>query len=235
MRAAHRRGIDALFDVDSTTVLGATGSAPAAPSLGWSNESFGHGCVGARRMPGWLRLAGAMMVLPLLTWQSSRPLHGAFELIAADMGQGHAVLARTRTHALLYDTGPRYSSETDAGQRVLVPWLRSLGSTGWCDHQPSETATIAAAAPAVLAMQPQAHVRSSTPSTHFLNDLHKIQRCESGQQWEWDGVQFSVLHPDETDYLRPLKPNAMSCVLRVQSTDGVGALLGGRHRGRTRA
>ncbi len=201
-------------------------SAPASPAWVGTCALLGV-ALWARRMPGWLRLAGWVLVLPLLTWQTPRPPHGAFELIAADMGQGHAVLVRTQTHALLYDTGPRYSAETDAGQRVLVPLLRSLGERldgVVISHQDSDHS---GGALAVLAMQPQAHVWSSTPSTHVLNDVHKIQRCERGQQWEWDGVQFSVLHPKEADYARPLKPNAMSCVLRLQSTDGARALLVG--------
>lgn len=201
-------------------------SAPASP--GWVSAAALLGvALWARRMPGWLRLAGLVMVLPLLTWQTPRPSHGTFELIAADMGQGHAVLVRTQTHALLYDTGPRYSAETDAGQRVLVPLLRSLGERldgVMISHQDSDHS---GGAPAVLAMQPQAHVWSSTPATHFLNGLHTLQHCQRGQHWEWDGVQFSVLHPNEADYVRPLKPNAMSCVLRLQSTDGVRALLVG--------
>jgi len=201
-------------------------SAPAAPVWVGSTALVGV-ALWARRMPGWMRLCGLAMVLPLLTWQPLRPPHGAFELIAADMGQGHAVLVRTQSHALLYDTGPRYSAETDAGQRVLVPLLRSLGErldAVVISHQDSDHS---GGAPAVLAMQPQAHLWSSTPSSHFLNKLHKIHRCEAGQHWSWDGVQFSVLHPNEEDYDMALKPNAMSCVLRLQSNDGVRALLVG--------
>ena len=44
---------------------------------------------------------------------------GSFDLVAADIGQGTAVLVRTRGHVLLFDTGPQYSRESDAGQRVL--------------------------------------------------------------------------------------------------------------------
>jgi hypothetical protein len=32
-----------------------------------------------------------------------------------DVGQGLAVVVETHAHALLYDTGPRYSDEADAG------------------------------------------------------------------------------------------------------------------------
>jgi competence protein ComEC len=42
-----------------------------------------------------------------------------------------------------------------------------------------------------------------------------MHRCEGGQSWHWDGVRFEVLHPNAMDYERKLKPNALSCVLRV--------------------
>ena len=66
------------------------------------------------------------LLLPVLLWQVERPELGQFELLAADIGQGNAVLVRTAGHALVYDAGPRFSSENDAGQRVLVPLLRAL-------------------------------------------------------------------------------------------------------------
>ena len=43
------------------------------------------------------------------------------------MSAGTGALVRTREHALVYDPGPLYSAESDAGQRVVVRFLRSLG------------------------------------------------------------------------------------------------------------
>jgi competence protein ComEC len=175
----------------------------------------------------WLRLYGLVLVLPALAWQAPRPLSGQFELISADMGQGHAVLVRTAHHALLYDTGPRYSAETDAGQRVLLPLLRALGERldrVIISHQDSDHSGGAAA---VLAMQPQAEVLTSIPSEHRLHALHPMQRCERGQSWTWDGVTVTVLHPRAEDYQRKMKPNALSCVLRISASDGASALLVG--------
>ena len=54
-----------------------------------------------------------------------------------------------------------------------------------------------------------------------------MQTCMAGQEWVWDGVHFSVLHPLEKDYTRGLTPNANSCVLRLQSASGQVALLVG--------
>ncbi|BDU53210.1 DNA internalization-related competence protein ComEC/Rec2 [Limnohabitans sp. INBF002] len=192
-------------------------SAPAAPLWAGAAALVGMG-VWAMRLPMWLRCFGVALVLPVLSWQTPRPAHGMFELVAADMGQGHAVLVRTATHSLLYDTGPRYSAETDAGQRVLVPLLRAWGERLdriVISHQDSDHS---GGAPAVMAMQPQADVLTSIPSEHPLQQLGAMQRCERGQSWTWDGVQFEVLHPSAADYTRNLKPNALSCVLRVTAS-----------------
>jgi competence protein ComEC len=199
-------------------------SSPAAPLWAGAAALVGMG-VWAMRLPMWLRCFGVALVLPVLSWHTQRPAHGAFELIAADMGQGHAVLLRTATHSMLYDTGPRYSAETDAGQRVLVPLLRAWGErldAIVISHQDSDHS---GGAPAVMAMQPQAHVLTSIALEHPLQQLGHMQRCEQGQSWVWDGVHFEVLHPRAADYERKLKPNALSCVVRV--TSQVSALLAG--------
>jgi competence protein ComEC len=196
-------------------------STPAAPMWASAAALLGMG-LWALRVPIWMRLLGVALVMPVLSWQTPRPAHGTFELVTADMGQGHAVLLRTATHALLYDTGPRYSAETDAGQRVLVPLLRAWGERldrVVISHQDSDHS---GGAPAVLAMQPQADVLTSMPATHPMQQLRPMQRCERGQAWVWDGVQFEVLHPSAQDYDRKLKPNALSCVLRVSASQMLG-------------
>jgi competence protein ComEC len=200
-------------------------SAPAAPLWAGAAALVGMG-VWAMRVPMWLRWFGVALVLPVLSWQTPRPANGMFELVAADMGQGHAVLVRTATHSLLYDTGPRYSAETDAGQRVLVPLLRGWGERLdriVISHQDSDHS---GGATAVMAMQPQADVLTSIALEHPLQQLGAMQRCERGQSWVWDGVRFEMLHPSAADYERKLKPNALSCVLRVTAVD-TSALLAG--------
>ena len=199
-------------------------SAPAAPM--WIGLlSIAGMFVFAVPVAWWWRLSGALCIWPVLNWQTPRPADGEFELIGADMGQGHAVLVRTTTKSLLYDTGPRYSPETDAGQRVLVPLLIALGERldrVIISHQDSDHS---GGAHSVLKMQSQADVLTSIPSNHFLRKTHPMQTCTAGQQWQWDGVHFSVLHPQAADYAKKLKPNALSCVIRIESTSGISALL----------
>lgn len=180
----------------------------------------------ALRLPLAWRGLGLPLLLPLLLWQAPRPPEGTFELLAADVGQGNAVLLRTHGHSLLYDAGPRYSLESDAGHRVLVPLLRHLGEpldVLLLSHRDSDHTGGAAA---LLAMQPQARLVSSIEPGHALQAMRPAQRCEAGQAWTWDGVRFELLHPAPEDYAPTARPNALSCVLRV-SAAGQSVLLVG--------
>jgi competence protein ComEC len=179
------------------------------------------------RLPWSLRVLGLPLLLPVLLWQAPVPLPGAFELLAADVGQGNAVLVRTAHHALLYDAGPRYSQDSDAGHRVLLPLLQSLQvrlDTLLLSHRDTDHV---GGAPAVLAMQPHAALLSSVAPDDALRALRPVQgseRCVAGQHWEWDGVRFDILHPQGPDYATPHAPNALSCVLRIQSAGPVAAV-----------
>ena len=176
--------------------------------------------------PWQLRLLGLPLMLPVVLWQAPRPADGQFELIAADVGQGNAVVIRTARHTLLYDAGPRFSIDSDAGHRVLIPLLRltdEILDTIMLSHRDSDHS---GGIKSVLAMHPKANFISSIESTHELQALRPVQRCVAGQTWQWDGVDFAVLHPAVLDYESPQKSNAMSCVLRI-STPQASVLLAG--------
>ena len=166
-----------------------------------------------------LRLAGVPLVACIGLWQPPRPLPGEFTLLAADIGQGNAVLVQTAHHALLYDSGPRYGLDSDAGNRVLVPLLQALGvrlDRLVLSHRDSDHTGGAAA---VLRVLHPGQVLTSMGAAEPLAQLAPLARCVAGQRWEWDGVQFTVLHPRAEDYpatgARAVKPNALSCVLRM--------------------
>lgn len=190
----------------------------AAAPLWCAAAGVAGGGLLATRLPFHFRALGLPLLLPVLLWQPARVAPGQFELLAADIGQGNSVLVRTASHTLLYDAGPRFSRESDAGHRVLVPLLRALGerldmlmiSHRDIDH--------IGGAQAVLAMQPEASLVSSIEDAHPLQTLRKASRCVAGQRWEWDGVAFEVLHPVAADYDAASKSNAMSCVLRISSS-----------------
>jgi competence protein ComEC len=184
-------------------------------------------------LPWRLRALALPLVLPALLPHVERPPDGRFELLAADIGQGTAVLVRTRSHLLLFDTGPQTSPDVDAGSRVLVPLLRARGEARidvlMLSHRDTDHVGGAAS---ILAALPVLALSSSLTADHpLLADAqsrgvpHRL--CIAGQSWDWDGVRFAVLQPVAEDHVRHLKPNALSCVLRVQDAAGRSALLTG--------
>jgi competence protein ComEC len=180
------------------------------------------------RLPWRVRALAIPLVLPLWMPPRDLPPHGQFELVAADIGQGTAVLVRTRHHLLVYDAGPQYSPDTDAGQRVLVPLLRSRGDQHIdmlvLSHRDSDH--VGGAAALLRSGLSIGELRSSVEDVHPLLLQAQLRgvptsRCVAGQQWLWDGVRFDVLHPADDDYAGVRRSNAKSCVLRIQAADAV--------------
>ncbi|WCT25376.1 DNA internalization-related competence protein ComEC/Rec2 [Acidovorax temperans] len=192
---------------------------PAAPLWAGVLALLG-GCLLAMRLPWQLRLWSVPLLVPLLCWQAPRPAPGQVELLAPDIGQGNAVLVRTATRTLLYDAGPRFSRESDAGHRVLVPLLRALGERVDVLMLSHRDVDHTGGAAAVLAQQPGAALTGSIEAEHALQGLRPATPCLAGQRWVWDGVVFEVLHPTGAEPDKPARPNTASCVLRVASAEG---------------
>jgi competence protein ComEC len=191
-------------------------SVPQAPLWAGMAGVLG-GLMLVMRWPWVMRLAGLPLMLPVLLWQAPRPDAEQFSVLAADVGQGNAVLVQTATHDLLFDAGPRYSVNSDAGHRVLLPLMRVMDvrlDTLVLSHRDADHT---GGAVAVLGQQPQAQVLSSIESGHALQDLRPALRCEAGQRWVWDQVTFEVLHPTADDYDTERKANGLSCVLRISN------------------
>lgn len=177
-----------------------------------------------------MRCAGALAMVPMIVSAGEPIGESEFRMTALDVGQGTAVLVETRRHALLYDTGPGYTSGSSAGGQVIVPFLRAQGVRRLdmlvISH---EDADHAGGTRDVLKSVAVAEARTAAPAGHPL--LPAVpggwQPCESGQRWAWDGVQFEILHPAQGDAERPqLASNARSCVLRI-ATPHRSALLTG--------
>ncbi|MFZ2854320.1 MAG: DNA internalization-related competence protein ComEC/Rec2 [Rhodocyclaceae bacterium] len=161
------------------------------------------------------RWPGLCLLLPALFWPVPRPAAGEAWIEVLDVGQGLAVVVRTAQHALLYDTGPLYSAESDAGQRIVVPFLRASGVERLdalvVTHRDADHSGGLAA------------VQDAVPIARTLTSMPGLpgERCANGQSWVWDGVRFTMLYPETSDYRRPVrKTNNMSCVLRVENVAG---------------
>lgn len=166
-------------------------------------------CLLPRRLPGrWL---GGILLLPAMAWPALRVPFGEARIDVLDVGQGQAVVVRTRDHVLIHDPGPRYGGDADAGQRVVVPFLRWLGvdriDTLMVTHRDSDHA---GGMESVLAAVPVGRLLSSLPDAGG-------DRCRAGERWIWDGVVFAVLHPRLDDYAGEPASNHLSCVLSVTS------------------
>jgi competence protein ComEC len=150
------------------------------------------------------------------------------QVTVLDVGQGLAVTLRTASHTLLYDTGPRYSSQSDSGSRIVVPYLRGEGirqldgliiSHNDTDHSGGMGS--------VLAQIPVDWVASSLADNTPVLAKHQHMLCYAGQSWVWDGVRFDMLHPSQSSYEdTDIKDNNRSCVLRVTSQFGSLLLTG---------
>lgn len=191
--------------------------APAPPL--WAAIAAGLGvaiCLLPRGVPG--RLLGVPLLIPALFWPVDKPGAGEAWITVLDVGQGLASVVRTREHTLIYDPGPLYSAESDAGQRVVVPYLRWLGINRvdmlMVTHRDSDHSGGTASVRAALAV---GELRSSLPEIGG-------EPCLAGQRWAWDGVVFEVLHPSAEAYQRDSKTNHLSCVLRIEA-GGRAALL----------
>lgn len=170
----------------------------------------------------WLAPA---LFLPLLCFEPARPAQGGFELTVLDVGQGLSVHVRTAQHDLLYDTGPRFSADTDAGQRLVRPYLRAVGASTLdalvVTHADSDHS---GGAHSVLTGVSVKRLLVSLPPTHELRLARPdAQDCLAGTEWHWEGVRFRLLHPSPEALGRG---NNGSCVLRIDSPYGSALLTG---------
>lgn len=176
-----------------------------------------------RGMPG--RYTGLLAFIPLVCFLPPRPEPGEVFVNVLDVGQGLSVHVQTHQRDLLFDTGPQYAADSDAGARIVLPWLRAQGVERIDDlvisHADKDHAGGAAS---LLAALPVGRLRSSLAESDALRQTPVAhESCETGQGWEADGVSFRFLHP-ATDF--PGNTNDRSCVLRVSSAHGSVLLTG---------
>lgn len=166
-----------------------------------------------------LRALGLVLLLALLLPPRERIPAGQAQVWQLDVGQGLAVLVRTREHALLYDAGPRFG-DFDLGERVVLPSLRQLGVDRLdlllLSHADSDHA---GGAEAVIRGMTVARVTSGEAAELPLG--LQAQPCVDGARWAWDGVVFTTWR------WRDAPPgNAASCLLKVEA-QGESLLLTG--------
>jgi competence protein ComEC len=159
----------------------------------------------------WLSL---VMFLPLIFTEPKNPEPGNINLTLLDVGQALSLVVQTQNHWLVYDTGAKYSEESDIGKSVLLPFLRQQGaekvdkliiSHGDNDH--------IGGAVSVLRGIPVEQLLTSAPER--LKDYAPV-KCRAGQSWLWDDVRFTLLSPQQ----QFVSENDNSCVLKIEAEQG---------------
>jgi competence protein ComEC len=172
--------------------------------------------------PGWpARHVAWLGVVSILLWRPSSPPADCVDIRVLDVGQGLSLVLETRDNVLVYDAGPSWQNGGSAGERVLLPYLRSRGITRVDRLMVSHSDLDHAGGVQTL-------IRGI-----FVGDIlsgeelpwigRPIRRCTAGMRWFWNGVRFSVLHPARS---ATVKGNDASCVLLVEAGDNKALLSG---------
>ncbi len=161
-----------------------------------------------------------LVLLPVLTTAPKRPAAGDLWLTLLDVGQGLAVVAETRGHVLVYDTGPAFPGGSDSGSGVLAPFLRQRGYRHLDRMVISHSDNDHSGGGASLYRQfPTASVHSGeAPGIAWAPALD----CRRQPHWQWDGVRFAYLSTGAV-----ASGNNASCVLKITAGDGRSVLLPG--------
>jgi len=154
-----------------------------------------------------LRILGSIFWLPLF-WHPSPPPEGSYRATVLDVGQGLSVVVQTHSHAVVFDTGARFSNRLNAGEAVVVPYLHQLGITKLdalvISHDDNDhIGGLRSVRAAIQVRQILSNVKIANPSAP----------CSRGKSWSWDKVRFEILHPGPGT---AGKTNNHSCVLIVR-------------------
>lgn len=168
------------------------------------------------------RWLGILAGLPLFLASPAKPAEGELWLTVLDVGQGLAVVMRTRNHVMLYDTGPSYGT-SDSGKYVIIPFLRGEGVRTLdrmiVSHADSDHS---GGALSVLERIPTRELLASIADDHPIRQAVASNRhCHAGDAWWWDGVHFEILHPVQPKSAGQKRTtNESSCVLKVTTSHG---------------
>jgi len=183
-----------------------------------------------RGIPG--RFIGIVWMMPLALLLPPPVAVGGAQVTVLDVGQGLAGFVATATHALVYDTGPRFNDTVDAGGRIIVPFLRAAGvakldmlvvSHADTDHS-GGAGSLLRAVPVVTFLS---SLLPDHPLAAQAARTATVARCIANTTWQWDRVTFTLLHPQADHYGDGArKSNDLSCVLRIETVAGTVLLTG---------
>ena len=158
----------------------------------------------------WVLLAGLFFI------KEPQLKQGQMRLTVLDVGQGLALVIETENHALIYDAGARSPSGFNTGDVVVLPYLKTRAiskvdlaiiSHNDNDHSGGMHSLISQGVIDDLMVSNQAK----------LYDFEDTRLCRAGDEWQWDGVEFKVLHPPKK---WQSNDNNRSCVMQIKHSTG---------------
>ena len=169
-----------------------------------------------------VRLLSMVFIAALFFMRDDALTEDQLRVTMLDVGQGSAVVVETKNHALVYDTGPKYASGFNTGTAVVLPYLKTRNikrvdrlvvSHNDNDH--------AGGAQSLLEAGIVKNLMISNDKHKFSADV--VEYCKKGDEWDWDGVNFRILHPPK--YWQS-SSNNRSCVVQITHSAGTILLVG---------
>ena len=176
----------------------------------------------------------ALPLLLALLVPSHRP---ALRLTVLDVGQGLSIVIELPDRVMVYDTGPAYSKQFDAGSGVVAPFLRSHGRSSidklLISHEDDDHAG------GFYGLADSIEIKQALVGPGFLSEyqatdqtpnkpIENIQQCDQSQHWSWlywnsqgktyEPIYFDILMPDR-ELSSVLSANNSSCVLMIHWRD----------------
>jgi competence protein ComEC len=167
------------------------------------------------RALGW----SCLLLGALLSFFIEPPNQPDLQLSVLDVGQGSAVVVQVGKHTLVYDVGPKYSDNFDAGGGIVAPYLYSQGvehvdrlvvSHGDMDHAGGLTGLLEKiSVDQLFAGEPQKILPA-------IRDKTATKNCHQVAEWSWQSVRFQFL---QFPQLARANANNHSCVLLISYGD----------------
>lgn len=171
------------------------------------------------------------LVVILLVPSKKPPLR----VTVLDVGQGLAVVIELPDRLLVYDTGPAYSEEFNAGSGIVAPFIRRSGQSTIdklvISHEDNDHAggfyglvELIEVKQALLGPAFYHHYQDSVGNSQTLP---RTAICEKSEAWSWslpgsgsagqEMVHFDILMPDMADWGAEIPSgNNYSCVLLIR-------------------
>lgn len=162
-------------------------------------------------------LPRVLILLLAFPMPSNQVEHGTIKLSLLSVGHGLSIIISTKNHHLLYDIGSQ--DIDDVTHAVLFPFLSQENirkfdavviSHADYDHYSG-----------LFDLMRDKSIGTLWVSTPLVKERQKL--CQKGIYWDWDGVRFEFVHPDQALVWRG---NNNSCVLKITTKENRVLLTG---------